>query len=859
MNSIKRIVTGILASAFAIAPVSALSAKAMVLPEDVAGTRYSEPVQILAALKIMIGDDDGAFRLEDNLKRSEVAKMAIHALGLEDVADSTKGETKFPDVSVDHWANGYINLATSQGLIIGDDTGNFRPNDSITYAETAAIFVRALGYEVMAEDKGGYPNGHVSVGGSIGLTKGVQGSTNKPITRGNVAVMANNALTIGLMEKTGFGTNASYEVTDKTLLADKLKVEKLSGQINAIPATSLEGDSNLNKGEIKIDDTVYMTEYNMNNLFGYKVTYYVKENESGEATVILAMPQKDQNATVEITAELFEGITDKNGKKAIEYFETEDSAKTTVVALEDEAKLIYNGKVAELSDELLSLEDKAGRISLLDTDRNGIYDIAFVTTYYNIVVEEVTVTGKVVDKYGSKTLKLGEDDDVSFRILKGLQEIDVKDLKEFDVLSVAESIDGELLDIAVSGETVTGKISGKDANGFYIDGKHYKVAKNYTETLTLGTEGIFYLDIEGKIAAVDSQYVTSDNYGYLIRAYASEESEKATFRIFTKEGEDKVFTANEKIRFNGASGQKAVDVVDNFLKDGTTVKQLITYTTNSEGKLTEIYTSTDNTATGEAKLGKFTLDYVMKDTVYNGKLNTLGSVRLTNDTKIFDIQNDVDDYSMATIDMFEDKQKYNVMVFDTTEEFVAKAVVVTNAEFQTNAEASIAVVSKIATATNDNDEATDKLYAFIDGKEIELLAESAGILVKGEENKQLQTGDIIQYKTNDKGEIVKIRVLFDINEKTTEFNETPVEDLEILYGKVNKKFASSINVTVNDGAVRNVQLPSNVVVYNVDSTKTKNNVTVATTGDIQAYDADEGNRVFIRFYDDIVKEVVIIK
>ena len=105
MNSIKRIVTGILASAFAIAPVSALSAKAMVLPEDVAGTRYSEPVQILAALKIMIGDDDGAFRLEDNLKRSEVAKMAIHALGLEDVADSTKGETKFPDVSVDHWAN----------------------------------------------------------------------------------------------------------------------------------------------------------------------------------------------------------------------------------------------------------------------------------------------------------------------------------------------------------------------------------------------------------------------------------------------------------------------------------------------------------------------------------------------------------------------------------------------------------------------------------------------------------------------------------------------------------------------------------------------------------------------------------
>ena len=94
MNSKKRIITGILASAFAAAPMTGLSAKAMVLPEEVTGTRYSEPVQILAALKIMVGDDDGAFRLEDNLKRSEVAKMAIHALGLEDAADSAKGETK---------------------------------------------------------------------------------------------------------------------------------------------------------------------------------------------------------------------------------------------------------------------------------------------------------------------------------------------------------------------------------------------------------------------------------------------------------------------------------------------------------------------------------------------------------------------------------------------------------------------------------------------------------------------------------------------------------------------------------------------------------------------------------------------
>ena len=859
MNSKKRIITGILASAFAAAPMTGLSAKAMVLPEEVTGTRYSEPVQILAALKIMVGDDDGAFRLEDNLKRSEVAKMAIHALGLEDAADSAKGETKYPDVSADHWANGYINLATSQGLIIGDDVGTFRPDDSITYAEATAIFVRALGYDVMAESKGGYPNGHFAVGGSIGLTKNVQGSYGQPITRGNIAFLANNSLTIGLMERKGYGTDATYEVTEKTLLKDKLKTEKLTGQVKAIPATGLEGDSNLNDNEIKIGDNVYETAYNMNNLLGYNVTYYVQEDDSGDNTVILAMPQKDQNATADITADLFEQLTTKNGKKAIEYFEKSDSSKTTTVSIEDNAKLIYNGKVAELSDELLNLKDKSGKITLLDTDRNGVYDIVFVTNYYNIVVEEVTSTGKIVDKYGAKTIKLGEDEDVSYRIVKGLQEVKLSDLKEYDVLSVAESKDGELFDIALSNETVTGKITGKKSDSFIIGGKEYKVAKNYPDTLEIGTEGIFYLDVENKIAAVDTQYVTSDNYGYLIKAYYSDESEKATFRIFTKDGEDKTFTANDKIRFNGTGGIKSQEVVNKLNDNGVTTKQLITYTANSEGRITEVFTSIDNTASGAAVNGKFTLDYSVKDAVYNQKLNKLGNVRINDDTKIFDIQDDVEDYSMAKPDMFEDKQKYNVMIFDTTEEFTAKAVVVTGAEFQTNAEASVAVVSGVGTASNADDEITDKLFAYIDGKEVEVLAESTGILVKGNEKKELEIGDIIQYKTNDNGEIVKIRVLFDISAKNTEFNEVPVEDLEILYGKVSKKFSGSINVTVNGGAVRNVQLPSDVKVYSVDSSKTKNNVTVGTAGDIQAYDADEGNRVFIRFYDDVVKEVVIIK
>ena len=47
------------------------------IPADVAGTRFEEPIQILQALDIMVGDGNGKFRPDATIKRSEVAKIAV--------------------------------------------------------------------------------------------------------------------------------------------------------------------------------------------------------------------------------------------------------------------------------------------------------------------------------------------------------------------------------------------------------------------------------------------------------------------------------------------------------------------------------------------------------------------------------------------------------------------------------------------------------------------------------------------------------------------------------------------------------------------------------------------------------------
>lgn len=852
MNKLsQKILSALIAAGTFAASIPAFAA----IPEDVAGTRYEEPVQVLSALKIMIGDENGLFRLDDTIIRSEVTKMAVHAIGLDEAAEASKGTTKFDDVNTDHWANGYINIATQQGLIEGDGDGNFRPNDPISYAEAMAIMVRATGYEISAKDKGGYPNGYITVGTSNGLSKNVTGTASDPISRGNVAYLTTNALEVNLMEQTGYGSTIKYEVTDKTLLKDKLKVTKDEGQIEAIEKTSLTGTSSLSKGQLKINGKTYGTAYNMNNLLGYNVTYYAKETD-GSDEIILALPIASKNSELVVAADLFSQLTTKNSNTAIEYYTDENSSKTATAELSSDYVMVYNGKYEEKNDELLNISDKAGKLTMLDTNKDGKYDIVFVTVYENMVVEEISASNKIVDKYSAKTLKL---ENVDYRITKGLEEIEITDLNEYDVLSIAASLDNELYEINVTNSSVEGKVTGTDSKGVYIDGEHFKIANNYTDLITIGIEGIFYLDIEGKIAAVDTATRLSSGYAYLIKAYTDNGKEVSSFKLFTKTGEEVIFEANSKIKLNGKSGVTAEDAVKALtLENGETDKQLVTYTTNAEGLLTAITTAQDNSATGTVDINNFTKNYVLTDAEYSAAQSKLGNARINSNTIIFNITNDTKNYSIQTNDIFEDGQKYDAIIYDMTENYTAKVVVLTNSDVNATAEAPIAVVKSIATAVNADDEQTDLLAALVNGEEVEIFAEDESILVKGE-NEKLAAGDIIQYKTNADNEIVSIRVLLDIASKDTEESNQPMENLMTVYGKVTKKFTDSINVTVGDGGVVNYELPSDIKVYLVDTTKTKNNITIADISDIQSYDEDENNRIFLKLYKDVVQEAVIVK
>ena len=216
---------------------------------------------------------------------------------------------------------------------------------------------------------------------------------------------------------------------------------------------------------------------------------------------------------------------------------------------------------------------------------------------------------------------------------------------------------------------------------------------------------------------------------------------------------------------------------------------------------------------------------------------------------------------MGNKNTFVNNNQYNIRVFDLKEDYTAGVIIVTNATGNPEENSTIAIVDEIAQTLDEDDQQTDALEFFQDGEKKSLMAVDTSVLVKDDGNggtTALEQGDIIQYRLNGDGKIDSITLLFDIDGKATEAKTEHSDRLTTLYGKVTKKFANSINVTVNGAAEENFNI-ADATVYNYDSTKNSNNITVVTPGDVQRFESANPRLVFMRIYDHEVKEIVIIR
>lgn len=147
MRTLKKV----LALSMVFAMAFSMMAGAAFNDQDQIDASLVEDIQLLTALEVFQGDENGDFNPTANVTRAQAAKM-IYVLknnGVDDEAAAFKGTSVYSDVPSGHWAEGYINYATNLGIMSGWTEGSVRkfdPNGNVTGVELTKMLLCMIGY-----------------------------------------------------------------------------------------------------------------------------------------------------------------------------------------------------------------------------------------------------------------------------------------------------------------------------------------------------------------------------------------------------------------------------------------------------------------------------------------------------------------------------------------------------------------------------------------------------------------------------------------------------------------------------------------------------------------------------------------
>ena len=196
MRNLKRALSLALASVMLLGMmVVGSSAKGIDDFTDKAEIVNQDAVAVTSAIGMFEGYEDGSFGPENVVTRAEMAVIICTMLYGAGVNVNQFAETSvFTDVPA--WAQGYVNLCSSLGIVAGVGEGKFDPNATVTTAQAVLMLCRALGYFQNAADFGdNWMLAATAKGTALGLYGDLKLTANAGLTRDNVAELVFNALT----------------------------------------------------------------------------------------------------------------------------------------------------------------------------------------------------------------------------------------------------------------------------------------------------------------------------------------------------------------------------------------------------------------------------------------------------------------------------------------------------------------------------------------------------------------------------------------------------------------------------------------------------------------------------------------
>lgn len=841
--------------------------------------RYYEAITYLASKGIINGFEDGTFKPEDQVTRAQFAKIMAYALGN---ADITTTEQIFTDVAVDHWAAGNIAAMVSRGIVNGMGDGTFAPESPVLYEQAVKMAVCALGYEQIAQNNGGYPGGYLKVATGKGFIKGiVDGTMGQPASRGLIAKLIDNMLGINQIDavtgevkkdssiKSNENTEtvkgqvvATYKYAFTSDLEDKCKKNEIIVETSAGKQIVLTTDN--------LSDSA---KDNMGDYLGkYISATYSEETDDGTFVIVSITEVKNKNTEVTVNAS---DINDYDST-SVEYYD-EDTSDFEEVSVASGAKIMYNGKYTTktLSQVVTELMSGEGTITFLSSEGDGTYNVLFVKSYKTFIAGGSPTTlssdDKLVMVYDrddtSKKYELPKETNsrqtISYKLNgnAGTYSSIAKD----SIVSIAESDDKTVYEVLVC---TTKKTSAKvdslayDEKSITLDGTEYEFSemfKNYIDNnsgvVSVGVKGDFYLDAFGKVAYVkisggsytygymsqvqktsgghdkepvimqiyaigsgskmtEATYAFKDSFYVNGTKYkADNDSDMNTVLQMLQDAGNAVLTddsgktylrgTGNKVETIGHNGSQAVE----FSVSGTTTsgykaidKLFIALPTDDVNKTDFINSSLVRNTTLTETAGE---PAVMQSncTVGSGSSRNLGGYTINSTTKVISVPEDKvnGDFYNRTWSWLSSGKKYTYQVFDATAANVAGLVIIYTTGTDTTASLSYTntpyIVSKTDWTVTIGGEEKDaiKLVNGRDGKEDEYY--------KGDDTKvyttKLVTKDSKQYYEEDSVISFTDLKVGDIVRFTTEEGSKELAEVEIVVKSDETLQALSRNISTS--------------------------------------------------------------
>ena len=477
---------------------------------DVTSENNVEAIEVLQAVGVMVGDEDGNFNPDEYVTRNEMAVVMSNLLAL-NVSNFTSSSILFTDVP--DWAAPYVAACYADGITSGTSDTTYGGDDTVTAAQAGLMMLKALGHFQYSSDFGSdWQLSAVRQASSTDLYDGVDAGASSAMTRNEVAQLALNALEATMVEPSSDGS--TIVVGDITVSSNVSYDERTSSNSQYASISNDHADDSDSQYTIELGEELYDGDLEKSSadanedVFGRPAVTWEYNND--EIGTYADAPEETYTAAVDKDA-----LYDLIGSSVYNDLRDEETTLTVYVDGEEVEDVTLSSYIARNNDD-----DAEG------TGR-GVLTEVFVDDENNVTITQIhTYVAQVDGDYDEDNEELeltipDENEVATPDVDLTLSSDDFDNLDQFSdedyVLYIAAG--GEIQTIEAA-EVITGTVSAYTVGtSVTADGTRYYYNNTYTSARWDDE------DVEDNIAA-ESDLVTYslgndytlvlDGYGYVV-------------------------------------------------------------------------------------------------------------------------------------------------------------------------------------------------------------------------------------------------------------------------------------------------------------------------------------------------------